>query len=182
MHFFTYSLFYSSKQITIILLTLIVGTILSQPLWVKLSKKYSKLKALTTGIITTVLGVFFVIIIYIFRIDLYPNSFYFMLGAVFISGIGSGALYSLPTAIYGDELIRIDRDNVATYTGALTFSSNIANAVVQLIIGVLLDVIKFDNKVSVQTLSVQTGLALILFIGVQVSLIFSLMAFLRKKE
>ena len=182
MHFFTYSLFYSTSQITFILLTLIVGTIISQPLWIKLSKKFSKDNALSIGIILTILGVFLVIFIYIFRIDLYPYSFYFMIVSVLICGIGSGALYSLPTSIYGDELIRLGGNNIATYTGALTFSSNIANAIVQLMIGILLDLIKFNNKVSVQTLLVQTGLALILFVGVQVSLIFSLMVFLRKKD
>ena len=39
LHFFTYSLFYNSTQITILLLMLIVGTIVSQPLWVKISAR-----------------------------------------------------------------------------------------------------------------------------------------------
>lgn len=185
LHFFTYSFFYSSSQITYLLLCLILGTIISQPLWVYVANKNKKKPALIIGIILTILAVFGVITIYLFRIELYHISFYLMLGAIFICGIGSGALYSLPTAIYGDAIMSIntDKENLtATYSGTLTFASNIANSITQLIVGVLLDVIKFDSSLQVQTLGVQTGLALILFIGVQTSLIVACLIFSRYRE
>lgn len=185
LHFFTYSFFYNSTQITFLLLGLLLGTIVSQPLWVYISKKNKKKPALISGIIITILAVFGVITIYIFRIQLYKISFVLMLLAIFVCGIGSGALYSLPQSIYGDEVMEITKDNdglTATYSGTLTFASNIGNSITQLIVGVLLDLIKFDSSLEVQTLSVQTGLALILFIGVQVSLIIACGIFSRHRE
>jgi len=185
LHFFTYSFFYSSKQITFLLLSLLSGTIFSQPIWVWISKKKQKKPALITGILLTILSVFGIITIYIFRIQLYEISFYLMLLLVFICGIGSGSMYTLPVSLYGDaiEIVSKGCDNkTATYGGTLTFASNIANSVTQLIIGILLDLIRFDSSLEVQTLEVQTGLALMVFIGVQTALIIGCMIFASYKE
>lgn len=185
LHFFTYSLFYSSSQITFLLLTLMLGTILSQPLWVMISKKKKKKPALISGIITTIFAIFGVIFIYLFRIDIYEISYYLMLLAVFMCGVGSGALYSLPSSIYGDLIVEETKDGenkIATYSGTLTFASNIGNSITQLIVGVLLDIVGFDSSMQIQTLSVQMWLALILFIGVQASLIFACFIFAGHKE
>lgn len=185
LHFFTYSFFYSSKQITFLLLTLMLGTIISQPLWVSISKKKNKKPALIIGILTTIFAIFGIIFIYLFRINIYNLSYYLMLGAIFACGVGSGALYSLPTSIYGDLIEEVTRDGgnrVATYSGTMTFASNIGNSITQLIVGILLDIIGFDSSLQVQTLGVQTGLALILFVGVQISLILACFVFAGHKE
>lgn len=185
LHFFTYSFFYSSKQITFLLVGLMIGTILSQPLWVYISKRRNKKPALITGIILTIIAVFGVIFIYIFRVNLYNISFYLMIASILVCGVGSGALYSLPTSLYGDAVAELSQkgDNkTATYTGTLTFASNMANSITQLLVGVLLDLIHFDSSMQVQTLGVQTGLALIVFIGVQFSLILSCLIFSAYKE
>lgn len=185
LHFFTYSFFYTSKQITFLLLTLMLGTIISQPLWVNIAKKKNKKPALVIGILVTILAIFSIILIYLFRIEIYSISYYLMLLSIFICGVGSGALYSLPTSIYGDliEEVTKDGDNkVATYSGTMTFASNIGNSITQLVVGVLLDLIGFDSSLQIQTLTVQTGLALILFVGVQASLILACFVFAGHRE
>ncbi len=185
LHFFTYSLFYSSNQITYLLLTLMFGTIISQPLWVKISSKKKKKPALIAGILTTIFAIFGVIFIYLFRIEIYEISYYLMLCAVFICGVGSGALYSLPTSIYGDlidEITTNGENRVATYSGTMTFASNIGNSITQLVVGILLDIIGFDSSLQMQTLGVQTGLSLILFVGVQTSLIIACFVFAGHNE
>ncbi len=184
LHFFTYSLFYTSGNITILLLTLLIGTILSQPLWVMLSKRGNKKNALVFGIIITILSVFAVILIYIFRIELYEISFWLMMVAIFFCGIGSGALYTLPTSIYGDIVMGISRDGAcnATYSSAMTFAGNMASSISGLIVGVMLDVIGFDASLKVQTLFTQSGLAVILFVGIEVSLMLSCLIFSRYSE
>ena len=184
MHFFTYSFFYESNQITILLLTLLVGTIISQPLWVSLSKRNSKKPALITGIFVTILSVFAVIFIFLFRIELVDISFYLMMIAILFCGIGSGALYTLPSAMYGDAVMRIDRsgDLNATYSSTLTFAGNMASSIAQLSIGVLLDLIGFDGGKSVQNLFVQTGLAIIIFVGIEFTLILACLIFSKHKE
>lgn len=185
LHFFTYSLFYSSNQITSLLLTLMLGTIVSQPLWVNLSKKKNKKPALIIGILTTIFAIFGIIFIYLFRIEIYNISYYLMLASIFACGLGSGSLYSLPTSIYGDLIDEVTKDGenrIATYSGTMTFASNIGNSITQLIVGILLDLIGFDSYLQMQTLGVQTGLALILFIGVQMSLILACFVFAGHKE
>ena len=185
LHFFTYSFFYTSNQITILLLSLITGTIISQPLWVVISNKKRKKPALIIGIIVTILSVFGIIGVYLFRIQLYSISFYLMIGLLLGCGVGSGSIYSLPSSLYGDAIEVVTRGNdskTATYGGALTFASNIANSATQLLTGVLLDIIKFDSSLEVQSLGVQTGLALIVFIGVQASLIIGCLIFAGYKE
>lgn len=185
LHFFTYSFFYSSSQITYLLLTLMLGTIISQPLWVAIANKRKKKNALIIGILITILAVFGVIIVFIFRIDIYSISYYLMLISIFVCGIGSGSLYCLPASIYGDliEEVTADGENkIATYSGTMTFASNIGNSIAQLVVGVLLDIIGFDSSLQVQSLGVQTGLALILFVGVQTSLILSYFVFVGYKE
>ena len=184
LHFFTYSFFYSSKQITFLLLTLMLGTILSQPLWVFISKHKHKKPALIAGIITTILSVFGVIFVYLFRIEIYNISYLLMLIAIFICGVGSGSLYSLPISIYGDLIAEMSngKDLTATYSGTITFASNIGNSITQLVVGIMLDLIHFNSSEQVQTLGVQAGLALILFVGVQSALILACFVFAGHKE
>lgn len=184
LHFFTYSFFYTSSQITVLLLTLILGNIASQPLWVIISKKRRKKPALITGILLTILSIFGIIGLYIFRIELYRVSYYLMIGLIFVCGMGSGAMYTLPISLYGDAIqgIASKGSNMATYGGTLTFAGNIANSITQLIIGILLDIIKFDSYATIQTLGVQTGLALILFVGVQGALIIACLVFAGYRE
>jgi len=185
LHFFTFSFFYNSKQITGLLLCLLFGTIISQPLWVIISKKINKKPALIIGILLTIFAVFGVILIYLFRINLYKISFLLMLFSVFLCGVGSGALYSLPNSLYGDAVMKLKdkgKDLTATYSGAMTFAGNIANSIAQLFVGVLLDIINFDSTQQIQTLGVQTGLAMILFLGVQISLIMGCFVFSRYKS
>lgn len=173
LHFFTYSFFYSSMQITTLLLTLIFGNILSQPLWLFLSKKLNKKPALIFGFLITTFSVFGIIIVYFFRVELYSISFVLNIPLLLICGVGSGSLFTLPVSLYGDAIDEISKGNNsnASYIGSLTFASNIANSLSQLIIGILLDVIGFDASMNVQSLGVQTGLALILFVGIQTFLI-----------
>lgn len=184
LHFFTYSFFYTSNQITFLLLSLIGGTIVSQPIWVWVSKKQQKKPALIAGILLTIVSVFLIILVYLFRIELYKISYFLMIGLVFVCGIGSGSLYGLPISLYGDAIQHVakDSDKTATYGGTMTFASNMANSITQLVVGVLLDLIGFDSSTDIQTLGVQTGLALIIFIGVQVALISACAIFASYKE
>ena len=178
LHFFTYSFFYSSLQITILLLTLVLGNIASQPFWIIISKKIKKKPALVLGFLIAILSVFGIITVYLFRVEMVSFSFYINVILIFICGFGSGALYTLTVSLYGDAIYDISRGNDnASYLSSLTFASNIANSVSQIIIGVLLDVIKFDSSVTVQPLTVQSGLALIVFVGIQTFLILGCLIF-----
>ena len=97
-----------------------------------------------------------------------------------VCGVGSGAMYTLPNSVYNDEVKKVNdsaTNNSATYLGMYTFSSSVITAFAQFVCGVLLDIIGFDSKLIDQSLAVQTGLALILFVGIMVVLILSYILF-----
>ena len=98
-------------------------------------------------------------------------------------GIGAGAMYSLPFSMYADcvtlEIFKTGKNNAGSYTGYFTFTYNLANSVALLIIGFLLDLIKFDSAMPVQAMSVQNGLGLIVFFGCSIFLSLAIMTFSR---
>ncbi len=185
MHFFTYSLFYSSAQITVLLMCLLLGTIVSQPLWFNLSKKKEKKPALLLAILVAIMGTYSIMFVFLFKNLLNSFSFYIILVSIFICGVGSGALYTLPNSMFCDVVgIQNEEhkdDKTASYYGYMTLAFNIANALALMITGSLLDAIGFNSSLKVQPLDVQTGIAIILFVGVLVPLILSYYIFSRYK-
>ena len=183
MHFFTYCFKYSTFKITCILSALLFGMAISQPIWYKISVKEDKKPALILGLVTAIVGVFLIMLIFLFKELIINASFYFIMFSMFIIGFGSGTLYCLPSSMFLDVLSLEDKNNnkSATYSGFLTLSSNLANAMALLVVGILLDVIKFNPLNITQNRITQTGIAIILFVGVLFSLISSLFIFSRYK-
>jgi len=175
LHFFTYCFFCSTKQITILLFSLILGTIVSQPLWFYMSKYKDKKPSLLFAMVFSIIGVFIIIICYLFRSVFLNSTFYLVLFSTFVCGFGSGALYSLPSSLYADEVSKQNKtsglDRTATFSGIFTFTSNLFSSVSLFFVGIMLDLIGFDSSLSSQTLKVQMWLAIILFVGVELSLI-----------
>lgn len=183
LHFFTYCFGYSSLKITILLSALLLFMAISQPFWYNLSKKEDKKPALLTGLLVSIVGVIVIMLSYVFKDVLGNMSFYIILIAICIVGFGTGTLYSLPASMYLDvgKYINPQDDNGATMQSFLTFSYNIANAIALFVVGVLLDVIKFNPNESYQTRPTQTGIAIILFLGALLSLISSFLVFSKYK-
>lgn len=181
MHFFTYCFGYSTFQITCVLISLLIGMATSQPFWYRFSVREDKKPALLMGLLTATVGVFLTMLIFIFRLNLFSFSFYLIIFAMLIVGFGTGALYCLPSSMFMDVLSISDGNNQksATYSGFLTLGSNLANALALFVVGVLLDAIKFNPGAVEQNRIVQTGIAVILFVGVLVSLLVSLFIFSR---
>lgn len=174
LHFFTYCFYLEAGHITLLLVSLLAGTLISQPLWFKLSVSRDKKQALLSAIFVSVVGTFLIVTIFLLRFQI-KHAFPFLMLAIFVCGVGSGALYSLPTSMYSDAITLQNRltgkDRTAMYSGVLTFTSNLVNCLALLVVGGMLDVIKFNPENEIQSLGVNTGLALILFVGVMASLI-----------
>ena len=170
MHLFTYCFHFNTTQIPIIMTALFVGAIASQPFWIFLSRRIDKKPALNWAYILILVGIFITFWVFVFREFLGVGvTFYIVLFCIFFCGFGTGALYSLPISMFADNVtmdkIRTGENNSATYSGYMTFAYNIANSVALLIIGVLLDLIKFDATSPVQALKVQNYLGAIVFGG-----------------
>ncbi len=170
MHLFTYCYHFSSAQISCVLISLFGGAIASQPLWVYLSKRMEKKRALIISLSVIVLGIFMTVTTFLFR-EYVPNNimFYIAIPCLVFCGIGAGAMYSIPFSMYADvvtlEQVRTGQNNAGAYTGYFTFTYNLANSLALLIIGFLLDIIKFDSTHPIQAMSVQNGLGMIVFFG-----------------
>lgn len=184
MHLFTFCYHFSSTQISILMICLFGGAIVSQALWVNIVKKYDKKQTLIFALSVILFGIAMTSITFLFR--LYCSSdyiFWFVLPCMFICGIGSGALYSLPHSMYADvvtmEQYKTGVNNAGRYTGYYTFTYNFSNSIALLFIGLLLDLVKFDSSQPVQALSVQTGLGKIVFFGSAISLTLAIIIFSR---
>lgn len=176
MHLFTYTFKFSTTQITMLMATLFLGTIISQPFWLRMSHKHEKKPTLQKAIITSLFGVGLMALILVFRAGLPFNvQLVGALISLFVSGFGTGALYSLPISMFGDlmtiQYAETNEEKTGTFSGFMTLSYKAANAVALVVIGVLLDVIKFDSSLEGdQPLSVQNGLGAIAVIGIILSL------------
>lgn len=182
MHLFTYCYHFSSPQISITLIALFGGAIASQPLWIYLSKRMDKKRALNFSLATIVFGVFLTMITFLFRTFISSSTmFYIAVPCLAFCGVGAGAMYSLPFSMYADvvtlEMFKTGQNNAGAYTGYFTFTYNLANSVALLLIGFLLDAIKFDSSQPVQAMSVQNGLGMIVFLGCSVFLALAIMVF-----
>lgn len=180
MHLFTYCYHFSSSQISVLLVALFGGAIASQPLWVYLSNRVEKKQALIWSLSMIVFGIFLTIITFLFRSYIQTGvMFIIALSCLALCGIGAGAMYSLPFSMYADvvtlEMAKTGQNNAGAYTGYFTFTYNLANSIALLMIGFLLDIIKFDSTQPLQALSVQSGLGGIVFFGCSIFLALAIL-------
>ena len=182
MHLFTFCYHFSSTQISVIMICLFGGAIFSQLIWVNLVKKYDKKQTLIFALCLLLVGIALTSVTFLFRTYTTADTiFFFVLPCIFVCGVGSGALYSLPHSMYADvvtmEQFKTKENNAGRYTGYYTFTYNFTNSVTLLVIGVLLDLIHFDSTMPLQALSVQAGLGKIVFFGSSVAIKLAIMIF-----
>ena len=186
MHLFTYCYHFSTASISVLLIILFVAAILSQPVWVALSKRIDKKGALISALSLLLLGIGLTLISFLFR-QYVPTQtlFIFVAVCIFICGFGLGAMYSLPISMYADvvtlEQFTSGENRSGAYLGYYSFTYNLSNSLSMLFIGILLDVIKFDSSKPIQAMSVQTGLGTIVFCGCSIALALAIAIFSRYK-
>lgn len=182
LHLFTYSFHFLSSQISILMTILFISAILSQIFWIYLSKRMDKKNALLTALIISLIGISLTAIIFVFRQNISQNELFIVTAfSIFICGFGTGALYSLPISMFADcitmDKFKTSENNSATYSGFMTLAYNISNSISQLLIGILLDLIRFNSLEPVQPLKVQNLLGLIVFLGCAIAISLSMFFF-----
>lgn len=185
-HVFSYTFHMEHNQVTGLLGCLLGSAVLSQPFWYQISKKWNKVKALKTGLWISLTGLAFVTALFVCRGMLDNTTMFILLAfSIFLSGFGTGALYSLPISMYadliGEERERTGFDRSGTYNAFLTFAYKIANAIALVIIGVSLDIMGFNSEGGTQPASVQMWLGIVLISGIFLSLVISLIFYARYK-
>lgn len=186
MHLFTYSFHFTGTQISLLMTALFAGAIFSQPFWIYLSKRIDKKPALNIALCVLLCGIGAVAFVFGFRTLMSVTmAFWLTFPFIFVCGFGTGALYSLPISMFADvvtlEKIKSNENKTATYSGYMTFSYNVANSISLLIIGVLLDLIKFNPSEPVQSMKVQNSLGIIVILGCAISIALAILIFNKYK-
>lgn len=176
LHVFTYTFVLTSQQIAIILGVQFSVSILSQPLWMMIARKYDKKPSVFIGLsFSTIAGLFFLILV-LFRHQNGSHVLYFFPYAI-LAGFGTGALFTIPLSMVADT---IDYDELnrgyrfeGFYFGSLTLYYKLSQAIAIFIIGILLDLIQFDSALPLQSEFTLMSLGMILAIGSMLSFIFA---------
>jgi len=184
LHIFTYTFQFSTLQIPFIMVALILGIILGQPLWFFYARKTDKISALLTALVVVICGMLMFSLILATRNTINPG---FVLPLVvvtlFVCGIGTGCLYSLPISMFADcielERERTGEDKTAISAGFLTFCTKISNAFIMFIIGISLDLIGFSGAQATQPMRVQNWLGWLLVSGVTIACVSAMFVYSR---
>jgi len=194
-HALTFTFKTTSTQMYLLIFLLFAMTILGQPLWLAISIRTEKKKALMVGLSTMLVGSGLLFVMFLFRAEinvmLASNKFYLILMALplMICGLGVGVLFSLPLALVGDTVImskaETNKEKAGTYAGFMTLAYKGSQAISQLTIGGLLDAIGFKEGSKLQSPSVESALGWMFCIGVAASVLGGILAFSKfnlKKE
>lgn len=167
-HVSTYTYNLTGPQIGAIGITVLVFSILSQPFWVYLSRRFEKKTALIMGMAFAILGFAGLPMAYVALEWLplnQPQTVYTMMGFSVLAGIGNGAFMSLPFSMVADA---IDQGEVKTgqrqeglYFGMYNFSYKAGISISILIGGILLEVIGFDSTLTEQSIETAYNLAMV---------------------
>jgi GPH family glycoside/pentoside/hexuronide:cation symporter len=167
-HVFTYTFKLDSKDIGIIFGVLFTVSILSQPLWVRISAKIDKKGAVILGLLLSTAGSI-MLLVFVFVKDYIAGQMLYMLPFAAIAGFGAGALFSVPYSMIADT---IDVDELKTgvrlegvYYGSLTFFYKFSQAITIFILGMILDFVKFNSEAKVQPESTVMILGLTIAVG-----------------
>lgn len=171
LHVFTYTFGFSTLEIPIIMVCLIGGIIIGQPFWYALSRRNDKVTSLIAALGTVIIGIIIFAAVLSFRNVLYHTQVLpLVCFTIFICGLGTGCLYSLPISMFADCIDKNCRntgiDTTAKSAGFLTFCTKISNALIMFVIGLALDIIGFKGNQAIQTVQTQNWLGWLLILGV----------------
>ena len=170
LHLFTYGFHFTSFQIACLMGALFVAAIISQVFWIYLAGRIDKKPALLVSLVVVLVGIAFTALTFIVRAHIQTSTlFFFVLAGLAVCGFGTGALYSLPISMYADcvsiERAQSGENNSGIFSGFMTLAYNISNCLALFVVGVLLDLIKFNPAQPVQALVVQNWMGVIVFVG-----------------
>ena len=174
LHVFTYTFSLSNQQIGLIVGIQLLVSILSQPVWYLASKKLDKKPSMIIGIILCFISSLFFLLLVIMKDHVMGNALYFMPFAV-LAGFGTGGLITLPLSMIAD-VIDLDELNTGkraegSYYGCLTLFYKLSQSITLLLIGFILDLVKFNANLPLQAENTVIILGLMLSIGSGLSFI-----------
>lgn len=180
LHVFTYTFMQNSFNIAITMGLFFMLSIASLPFWLSYSKTKDKQPAMMSAIKLSLVGSIIFIVAVLFRKYLISHT-YLILPIIGVIGFGSGGLFMLPPSMTADTIDYEEHEkgfrSEGIYFGCMTFGYKITQSIVLFVVGILLDVIKFDDKLLVQTDFTSIMLGLILTVGSTLALIAALISY-----
>ncbi|RMD92540.1 MAG: MFS transporter [Calditrichaeota bacterium] len=167
-HVNTYTYHLSGPMIGMLAMVILGTSILSQPLWVGMAKKYDKKSALLVAMIIGLVGFLGAPWTHvwwrIFPIDAQTLPYTLALFS-FVAGIGNGAFMSLPYSMVADtadaeELATGKRDE-GVFFGMYTLAYKLGTSFSLLASGFVLNIIGFDPGLQEQSAATQFNLAMV---------------------
>ena len=167
-HINTYVYNLTGPQIGLLGLTILGFSILSQPLWIYLSRKFEKKTALYISMVFAIIGFTGNALTFVYWEIFQLNMEYtlkIMIGFGILSGIGNGAFMTLPFSIVSDtvdegELLCGERQE-GLFFGIYNFAYKTGISISILISGLLLDMIGFQSTSDVQPANTVYNLAMV---------------------
>jgi glycoside/pentoside/hexuronide:cation symporter, GPH family len=154
LHVFTYTFGMDNTAIAWVFGTLFVCSMLSQPAWIAITRRIDKRPAVILGTSLATAGSLLLLLLVFFRGFVMQNP-WAMLPFSILTGFGIGGFSSIPASMVADT---IDYEESKTgirsegvFYGAITLVYKLSQAVAILLIGILIDLIRFDAELAVQT-------------------------------
>jgi glycoside/pentoside/hexuronide:cation symporter, GPH family len=182
LHVFTYTFTLTSQQIAMIIGVQFITSILSQPVWTLISTKIDKKPSMIFGILISIVASLVFLVLVLTKNIVSGDVLYFLPFSIMV-GFGTGCLFTLPLSMIAD-IIDLDELNTGkrsegTYYGCLTLFYKLSQSIALFLIGLLLDVVKFDSNLHVQAESTVIILGLILSIGPIISFIMAFLSLIK---
>jgi glycoside/pentoside/hexuronide:cation symporter, GPH family len=174
LHVFTYTFILNNQQIALMVGTQFAVSILSQPAWTFISKKIDKKPSIKLGLALCIIASAYFFALVVFKNHILSNAYYFLPFAI-LAGFGTGGLFTLPLSMIADiidlEELRTGKRSEGTYYGCLTLFYKFSQSITLLLVGFVLDIIKFNSSLPVQSESTVVTLGFILSITTSLSFV-----------
>ncbi|HHY83681.1 MAG TPA: MFS transporter [Clostridiales bacterium] len=182
MHVFTYTFRFGNYGISLIFGVLFGISILSQPVWVKISSLIDKKPAVLLGLGASAAGAVYFLILVFLRESVAGQAVWFLPFAA-LSGFGMGGLFTMPLSMIADT---IDVEELASgsrkegiFYGCLTLCYKLSQSAAIFILGVFLDLVNFNSELTVQPKNTVLALGLILALGCILSILAAMICYRR---
>ncbi len=177
MHVFTYTFRFGNYGIALIFGVLFGVSIISQPVWVKISARIDKKPTILLGLSSSLIAALYFLILVILRSTVAGQAMWFVPFAI-LSGFGMGGLFAIPLSMIADTIDVEDLNSgerkEGIYYGCLTLCYKLSQSVAIFILGIFLDIVKFDSDLPVQPAGTVFALGLILAVGSIISVIIAM--------
>jgi glycoside/pentoside/hexuronide:cation symporter, GPH family len=176
LHVYTFTFHMNNYAIAVIVGIQLLMSVLSQPFWIRYSDRFEKKGAINAGITLAAVGSVYFILSVLFRTTV-QSSFLWLIPFSIIAGFGTGGLFTIPQAMVADTVdsnaVTSGKRQEGVFYGILTLTYKLSQSIAIFLLGIALDLLRFDPDLPAQMESTVIGLGLLMSLGSLASFGFS---------